>query len=113
MNLMEKLYRAIKRHAELSDQEIMDAGRHGAGAGWNGFVYSGETRKFYKNNTGKIQRLVFEAVEESGCDNPFLFLAGLNGAKNVTDQDDLECFLAYFALEETGCWLERKEEERT
>lgn len=109
---MEALYRAVKEHSGLEDDSIVDAGRHGADAGWGGFTYYQDTTTFYRLNEGLIWSLVQENADSFGM-TPMELIASFGGAKHVYDGDQLENLLAWFALEEVGRWLEDNPDERT
>lgn len=129
MTTHERLYHAIKRHADLEDETIIDAGAHGADAGWGGFTYYRDTCAFTAANRRNIADLVEQVAEEFG-QGPVELVASFNCLRghDVTQgeigralygspesDDDSATFvdnaLAWFALEEVGRWLESQREE--
>jgi hypothetical protein len=106
MNIYQKLYRAIKNHSELEDYSIIEAGQHGADAGWNGFIYTKECIEFYEQNESDIWELLREESESMGYKNPQEMISGFRRQDMLDDPDQFKNLLAWFALEEIGRWLE-------
>ena len=112
MNIYEKLegnianlYKAIKNHYPLEDEDIVNAGVYGASGGFGGFTYYMDTVVFYDNNEKKIWGLLYAHAEP--FENVFEFIASFVGAENVQDGDQFKNLLAWFALEEVGKEIER------
>jgi len=99
---MTELAKAIRKHSGLSNEEIIDAGEHGADAGWAGFTYYNDTEKFYDKNENLIWELLEETADSQG-EKPLAVVANFN--TEVTDVATFKNVLAWFALEETGRWL--------
>lgn len=59
-----KLTRSILRH--LDRQQLEDVARHGADAGWSGFIYTRETVQFYKSHKGDILELAKQMADDLG-----------------------------------------------
>jgi hypothetical protein len=110
MNIYQKLYRGIKDHCELEDDAIIDAGRHGADAGWGGFSYTKDCCEFYEANKEEIWELLREAADGQGL-KPLELVAQFGRSDMADDPDGLENLLAWFALEEVGRWLEDNRSE--
>lgn len=109
-DVREKLHKAIKKHSRMDDEQIIDAGNHGADAGWPGFTYYTDTVKFYDKNADDIWELANQEAEEMGEANALALIAGFRGAKNVSDDDTFKNLMSWFALEEIGRWLESAKE---
>lgn len=108
-NLYQVLRQAIRRHAELDDAQIIEAGRYGADAGWPGFTYTRDCAEFYQTNKTNIWNLLNETADDLG--EPVLkMIAGFNRADMAYSDDGFENLLAWFALEEVGRWLEASNE---
>lgn len=122
---MEKqLINAVVRQIGSKDQAI-EAGNHGADAGWVGFTYYNDTVAFSKRQRKNIVSLVNEMANEFGQE-PTEFVASfrclkdylpeikdsieryLYGGKMTDSEDDtqIQNAMAWFALEEVGRYLE-------
>lgn len=101
---MRALYRAVKEHSGLEDDSIVDAGRHGADAGWGNFTYYSDTVAFYDKNEDLIWELVNEMADDFG-QKPMELVASFGGAKDIYGSDQFKNLLSWFALEEVGRWL--------
>jgi len=107
---MEKLHDAIKEHSDLEDANIIDAGVHGADAGFGGFTYDIDCIEFWDNNSALIQEFSQEEAEEFGHAN-WLELYSTFGRKDMLDSEDgYKVLGAWFVLEAVGRWLEDKQE---
>ena len=102
----ETLYKAIKRHSGMDKEQIIEAGEHGADAGWPGFTYYTDTVKFYDKYHDQIWELAIEEAGEFGNKNVFEMCAGFKVADSVDDVDSMKNLMAWYALEEVGRWLE-------
>ena len=108
-----KLLKAIKKHSNMEEDEIMQAGQHGADAGWPGFTYYTDTVKFYDKNADDIWELANLMADDLGEKSTLEMIGKFNGAKNVSSDDTFKNLMSWFALEEIGHWLESmKESER-
>lgn len=65
-----RLYKAVRKHGNLTWQEIVDAGQHGADTGWGGFTYTTDCCKFYQENKRDIWELLAEDAENFGQSVP-------------------------------------------
>lgn len=109
-NVREKLHKAIKKHSGMDDEQIIDAGQHGADAGWPGFTYYTDTVKFYDKYEDEIWELLEEETDSMGAENVLALIGSFGGAKNVSDAKTFKNLLSWFALEEVGRWLESAKE---
>lgn len=101
---MPRLYQAIKQHCDLDDESIINAGEHGAAAGWNGFVSYNQTNQFYQENEAMIWAALEDVADDMGM--PVLqLIAGFQTAKDVTSEITFKNMLAWYALEAVGQWL--------
>ncbi len=117
-----QLLDAIREHSGMDDDQIREAGEHGADAGWPGFTYHIETCKFFAKHQSMIAEMVKDMAEEFGQD-PIAFVASFNCIEDdretrdeigrclygsPTDDDTtVPNALAWFALEEAGRSLDR------
>ena len=101
---MKKLIAAIKRHSGMENDQIIEAGEHGADAGWPGFTYTNEAAEFYQKNKDAIWELLNEESDNQGV--PVLdLIASFHRKDMVGDASQFENLLAWFALEEAGRYL--------
>ena len=108
-DVIERLEDAVKRHSLLDDADLIEVAEHGADTGWDGFIYYDDTVKFYDANEDDIWELLEREAEQAG--NTIMeLIASFGGAKQVTDNITFKNLLAWFALEEVGHFIERKEE---
>lgn len=107
--IFESLHKAIKNHGGLTDEEIKEAGEHGADSGWSGFTYYEDTTKFYNKHHDLIWELVSEEADDQGV-TPMALIASFAQADSITNDSTFKNLLAWFALEEVGRWLADKEE---
>lgn len=73
--LQTRLLRAIKLHSGMDEEQIRDAGEHGADGGWPGFTYYSDTVKFFKANRAHVVKLVEEMASDMG-ESPVDMVAG-------------------------------------
>jgi len=127
MTTEKTLFKAIQEHSKLTSEEIIDAGAHGADTGWGGFIYYHETVEFFQNNKVAIIDLLKQMAGEFEEANIISFVASFNYLKSSIEVDNAETLdeigraiygtpnkddyqvqnaLAWFALEQTGHWLE-------
>jgi len=95
--LMKKAWRAIRRHSGLTPEKCVEAARHGADAGWSGFVYYTDTDKFVSDNEQLIDNVLYQHE--------------INLRSLITDDDNLataRCRMAWVVLELVGRWIEDK-----
>lgn len=111
-DVYETLLKAIKEHSGMEESEIIEAGEHGADAGWAGFSYYEDTGEFYEKYEDAIWELLEENAESMGEKHPLALIATFKGAQDVHGADQFENLLAWFALEEVGRWLADREEEK-
>ena len=108
MSTHEELLEAIKEHSNLDDTRIKQAAKHGANAGFSGFVSYNDTNEFYDENEELIWELLDELAVQFGQNIPE-FIGNFNSADQITDMTTSKELLAWFALEETGHYLIRQE----
>jgi len=106
------LVAAIKEHAELDDAEIIEASRYGADAGWNGFIYTSDTTKFFDAHANLIWSLLIEDAASLGESHPLAFMATLGRKDMAETWDGFRNLLAWYALERAGWYLEALKEEQ-
>jgi len=64
--VINRLHKAVKRHSGMDNDQLIEAGEHGADAGWPGFTYYGDTVAFFKKHRALIVELVNEQAESMG-----------------------------------------------
>jgi hypothetical protein len=111
MNTYEKLYQAIKAHSDMDDDQIKEAGEHGADAGWPEFTYTQDAVRFYKKHEADIWELAREMAEDMDEPNVLAMVSKFNRADMCDDPDNFKTLMAWFALEEVGRWLENNPQE--
>lgn len=102
----EKLVDAIKAHAELDNEDIVEAGRHGADAGWAGFTWNQDAADFYDQNEDLIWRVLEEMAGACGYENPMAMVAAFKRSDMLDSAEGFKVLLAWFALEEAGRYLD-------
>lgn len=100
-----KLIKAIKKHSGMDDDLIIQAGEHGADAGWPGFTYYTDTSKFYDANAEEIWELAAQSADDMGEPHVLAMISKFGAAGTVSDDSTFENLMAWFALEEAGRWL--------
>lgn len=112
------LQRAVIRRMGGGREAIetaIEAGRHGADAGWPGFTYYTDTVSFYKRHRSDIMDMLAEMADSMG-ETPSAVLAGFRCLRDAGIDDPMAVLanprsddyttvanaLAWFALEETG-----------
>jgi hypothetical protein len=108
---LELLLEAVREHSGLTDEEILEAGQHGADCGWAGFTWTVDCAMFAQRNRLLVWELLSDEAEEMGAINTLAYLASFARAEIVNDADGLETLLAWWALETCGHYLEAKREE--
>lgn len=103
---IEKLYDAIKAHSEMDDEQIIEAGQHGADAGWPEFSYTADCVRFYDDNESLIYDLLRDGVDGMGYKNIEEMVSQFGRSDMLDSPDGRKNLLAWFALEEVGRWLE-------
>ena len=101
-----RLLKAIKEHSSLDDSDIIQAGEHGADAGFNGFIYHNECAEFYNANESAIYELLNDSADSMGLNNIEELIAGFNRSDMLDTPEGRKTLLAWFALEEVGRYLE-------
>lgn len=106
METYKKLFKAIRKHSNMSSKEIIDAGNYGADTGWPGFTYTSDCVDFYQANEDDIYELLNETTESMGLNNIEQLVASFTRSDMLSWPDGRKNLLAWFALEEVGRWLE-------
>lgn len=107
--MYDELLEAIRKHSGMDDEQINEAGTHGADTGWPGFSYTVDCVAFYRENERAIWELLEEAADQIGV-KPLELVASFGRAEMATSLDGLANLLAWFALEEVGRWLADQQE---
>lgn len=106
------LLHAIREHSGLELASIRDAGKHGADAGWNGFIYTGDGAEFTAGNRELIWSLLQDDAEDFGADSVLTFVSDFTRSDMADTPDGFDCLLAWYALEKAGHWLNERQDAR-
>jgi len=107
--------------------DAIEAGRHGADAGWHGFIYTADTVHFARSHRKEIVKSIEQAACDLGEPGAVSFVLGFRCVKQLgsTESDvasamygiaagrdayDVLNALAWFALEEVGRAIEAEAE---
>jgi len=102
---LERLLAAIREHSGMGDDEIREAGEHGADTGWPGFTYTGDAAEFTRDNAELVYDLLAEDAEEFGYESIPAFVATFTRADMADTKDGYDNLLAWYALERAGRYL--------
>lgn len=102
---LETLLKAIREHSNMEDDQIRDAGRHGADAGWPGFTYTGDCVEFTRDNSELIYELLAEDADSMGYDSIPALVVTFSRADMADTRDGYDNLLAWYALERAGQYL--------
>lgn len=103
---MDLLVKAIETHSDMAREEIVQAGAHGADAGWPGFTYTVDGATFYRENADLIDELLADTADDMGYPNVGALVASFARADMTDTRDGHDSLLAWFALEEAGRYLD-------
>ena len=96
--MMTKLIKAVEKHApalEYSDYE--DIAKHGANAGFNGFIYTRDIVDFVNKNESIIIDYCNNHADDLGYQSVFEMFSDSNMSQ--CDIDDFKIYLAWVVLE--------------
>ena len=93
-----EMIRAIRNHSGMNLSEIAEVAKHGADAGFPGFIYTSDAVKFYQEHHDKIWQMLWEDAEGLGT-TPIQMIADFNRADMATTYDGFANLLAWYALE--------------
>lgn len=118
------LFRAVLKQGEFDYQNLQDIYSHGIDGGFHGFIYHGDTVKFFNRNRNAILTLCEDYQNQGGWDSIYEFIAGFNCLKNFTQTDIVEALcgrgdyvthvkntIALFAAEECARFIVESIEE--
>lgn len=111
-DMYKDLVKAVKKHSGLTDDDIVQAAEHGADGGFNGFIYYGDTVKFYDKNEEIIWDLLRDMASDMGSKNVMELISTFGAADQIESSDTFKNALSWFALEEAGQSLIREREDR-
>jgi len=112
-DIYKELYKAIKEHSDLSDEDLENVANHGADTGWAGFSYNDDLIDFFDKNEENIEKLAEQLAEDMGYENSFE-LANTFGRKDMLGMgvNGYKSLMSWFVLEEVARWrMDKKEEE--
>ena len=103
---MDKLVEAIENHSGMEREDIIQAGEHGADAGFPGFTYTVDGAKFYREHSEMVDELLQNTAEDTGYDSVAELIATFQRKDMADTRDGADCLKAWFALESAGQYLE-------
>ena len=108
---MDELVAAIREHSGMDDDQIREAGEHGADAGWPGFTYTGDAAGFYRSHSDLIDEMLVDEAEDFGYSNVAALVAAFSRADMCDTRDGHDNLLAWYALETAGRYLADKDDD--
>lgn len=99
---LKELREAIQRHSQMSDEELMDAGKYGADAGWPGFTYYQDTERFFDANESLIWEWLVNEADALGYANVPAMIADWNRADMAESSLGFKCLVSWAVLEAVG-----------
>lgn len=111
MGIYQRLYKAIKEHSGMDDEQIIEAANHGADSGWPGFCYTTDCMEFFQANAGDVWTLAAEVAEEIGNITVTEMISGFGRSDMLDDWERFQNRMAWFTLETVGHWLENNPQE--
>ncbi|MEO0514740.1 MAG: hypothetical protein AAF086_05525 [Planctomycetota bacterium] len=109
--IRKQLINAIREHAELDDEQMIDAANYGADAGFSRFIYTDDAAAFFDRHGDLIWDLAVELVENLGEANPLAMIAKFGRSDMSHSLNGFKTLMAWFALEEAGRHLKHQQEE--
>jgi hypothetical protein len=110
MSAIERLYKAVKAHGNLSDSNLEDAANYGADSGFAGFTYNQDGADFYTENEDDIYELLQDDCDQLGHKNIEEMISQFGRSDMLDSPITRKCLLAWYALEKVGQWvIERSE----
>jgi len=102
MTDMSELLAAIREHSSMDNDQIRQAGEHGADTGWPGFTYTIDGAEFYRANDRIIDEMLADDADSMGLDSVAALIATFGRADMADTRDGRDCLLAWYALETVG-----------
>jgi len=93
------LIQAVRDHSGMDDEQIIDAGQHGADAGWPGFTYYNDTIAFYDQHEDAIYEFAADYADQMGYDNIPSLVASFRRANDCDSVTGYKNLMAWFVLE--------------
>lgn len=94
---------AVKKHSEMEEDAIQEAGEHGADCGWPGFTYTSDCVEFYDKHEDAIMDMVLEDAKEFGYKDVASFVASFARTDMLdTGAEGFKNLLAWYVLETVG-----------
>ena len=103
-----QLVEAVKSHSGLDDSDLLNAARHGADAGWSGFIYNGEAAEFFDRHADLVWEVLCNLADDLGEPNPIALIASFGRIDMADSYQGFKVLLAWFALEEAGRHLDQE-----
>jgi len=102
---MEKLYKAVLKHSELTNDDLKEISEHGADGGWCEFIYNVDCIRFWDNNSELIQKYSQEQAENMGHKNWLVMFSTFGRADMLDGVDGYKILGAWFILESVAHWF--------
>ena len=96
----------IRDHSGMEDSDIIQAGEHGADAGWPGFSYYTDTSTFVEKYRSDIMDRVAADADDYGYANTLAFMGSWGCADGMDDATGIDNGLAWCMLETIGREME-------
>jgi hypothetical protein len=101
----------IIKQSGMEREQIIEAGEHGAGAGWPGFTYTQDCVDFVKEYRKDVWDTLYDDAQDFGYENVAAFVASFNSADMADTADGFDNLLAWYMLEKIGHELADMDEE--
>lgn len=97
-----EMLRALRRHTDMTLDQIREAGQHGADAGWPGLTYTADAALFTEMHRDLIWTALADDAEELGFGNPCTFIGQFTRTDMTHSPEGFDALLAWWALEAVG-----------
>lgn len=101
-----RLIEAVKAHSGLDENDLIDAARHGADAGWAGFTYNDDASAFFDKHDELVWEVLYNSAQELGESSPAALIASFNRSDMMYSYEGFKVLMAWFALEHAGYCLD-------
>jgi hypothetical protein len=101
----------ITEHSGMERDEVIEAGKYGADAGWPGFTYTTDAAAFTAKHRSDIWEMLSEDADEYGHKSVLEFVGSFTRADMADTPDGLDNLLAWYVLESVGHALESEDDE--
>lgn len=92
----------ITEHSGMDRDDVMQAGEHGADAGWPGFTYITDAAEFTARYRDDVWEMLADDAEAYGAASVAEFVAGFSRADMTDSSERFDNLLAWYVLETVG-----------